>query len=107
MIGIIVKTDREVEELNQDWVPSAFNASELSAAFEEVLGYVPSIEEFCHKKGETLIYFTVDDLSEPKAITFNCTMVSAQAEIIKSITKMLGAKIYDSESGSFVEAENI
>jgi len=107
MIGIIVKTDKEIEELDQDWIPSAFSASELSKALEEVLGYVPSTEEFCHEEGGAIIYFTVDDFSEPRAVTFNCTMSGVQAEIIKSITNILGAKIYDSEDGSFVEAENV
>ncbi len=102
MIGIIVQTDKEVEDLDKDWVPSIFSVSELSKAFEQVLGYAPSSEEFCHEEGETLIYFTIDDLEEPRAITFNCAMSGAQAVIIKSLTSLLRAKIYDSEAGSFV-----
>ena len=77
MIGIIIRADKEVEELEKDWVPSAFSVSELSEAFEKVLGYVPSTESFCHEEGEALIYFTIDDLAEPRAVTFNCALVGS------------------------------
>lgn len=107
MIGIIVRTDREVEELDKNWIPSAFSASELNEAFEKVIGYAPTTEEFCHKEGDVLIYFTIDDLAGPRAVTFNCTMTGDQADIIKSITRILGAKIYDSEAGTFVAAANV
>lgn len=102
MIGVIVKTDREVENLDKDWTPSAFSASELSGAFEKTIGYAPTTEEFCYEEGDVLIYFTIDDLATPRAITFNCTMTERQAKIVKSITSLLGAKIYDSEAGTFV-----
>jgi|SRR5690554_1121648 hypothetical protein len=107
MIGIIIRADKEVEELEKDWVPSAFSVSELSEAFEKVLGYVPSTESFCHEEGEALIYFTIDDLAEPRAVTFNCALVGEQAEIIKSIAGILGARVYDSEAGAIVEVENV
>nr|WP_086937532.1 hypothetical protein [Thaumasiovibrio occultus] len=107
MIGVIVKTAREVEELDEDWIPSAFSASELSGAFEKVIGFVPTAEEFCYEEGDVLIYFTIDDLATPRAITFNCTMAGGQVEIVKSITSLLGAKIYDSEAGAFVSAEDV
>ncbi|WP_041522007.1 hypothetical protein [Gilvimarinus agarilyticus] len=102
MIGIIVQTDKDVDDLDKDWVPSIFSVSELSKAFEKVLGYVPSTEEFCHEEGEILIYFSIDDLAEPRAITFNCTLTGAQADIVKRIAAFMGAKIYDSETGTFV-----
>jgi hypothetical protein len=107
MIGVIVRTDREVEELDKNWIPLAFSVSELNGAFDKVIGYAPTTEEFCYEKGDVLIYFTIDDLATPRAVTFNCTMVGNQAEIVKSIASILGAKIYDSEAGTFVAPENV
>jgi len=85
------------------WIPEAFGLSELNTAFEDAVGYAPSREEFCHEKDDVLIYFTIDDLAEPRSVTFNCALIGFQSEIIKNITESLGAKIYDSEACCFVE----
>jgi len=107
VIGIIVKTEAEVEDLDQEWIPEAFELSALNKAFEDAIGYIPSKEEFCHDKGDALIYFTIDDLNEPRAITINCTLSGVQAEIIKTIASRLDAKVYDSETCGFVDINNV
>ncbi len=102
MIGIIVKTDKEVEELEQDWLPETFEFPLFNEAFINALGYAPKNEEFCHESGKILIHFSIDDLIQPRAVTFNCTMSPSQSDIIKEIASMLGGRIYDSEAGTFV-----
>ena len=105
MIGIILRAQDNIENLSSDWVPEAILSSDVNAAFVNILGYAPYKEEFTYDDGDSLIHFTIDNLSEPRAITFNCTMSGENAAIIKKLTYQLGAKIYNSESGEFEKFE--
>lgn len=39
MIGVIVKTNKGIEGLNQNWVPEKLQAPDVMNAFFEALGY--------------------------------------------------------------------
>ena len=101
MIGVIVKTELDADELSLDWVPEALGINLVISAFQDLLGYTPAKEEFTHDVDSTLIYFTIDDMQYPKAIAFSCTANSPEAELINSLAEKLNAKIYDSEMCEF------
>ena len=103
MIGVIIKTEKQANELTEEWIPDIIGVSNLDDAFTQVLGYSPTTEDFCHDKDGNLIYFTVDDLQEPRSIAFTCTVSGSEAAIITDLATILMAKIYDSESGEFIQ----
>ena len=103
MIGMIVKTDKRADELTEDWVPDSIDIQMFYNAFIHVLGYSPITEEFCFDRDGNLIYFIVDDLQAPRAVTFSCSAGGTEAGIINRLAADLEAKIYDSESGDFVQ----
>ena len=103
MIGMIVKTDQQIDELTKDWVPDGFDVQKLLGAFINVLGYSPTTEEFCHDQDDNLMYFTVDNLEQPRAITFSCSAGGTEAVLINSLAADLKAKIYDIEMNKFVQ----
>ncbi len=102
MIGIIVKTDNEADELNEIWQPDRLYKENVNNAFINVLGYAPTNDEFTHDENGCLINFTIDNIEKPKSITFSCAASSTEAEIINKIANILSAKIYDSESSEFI-----
>ncbi len=103
MIGVIVKTELDADELSLDWVPEALDINLINSAFQDLLGYTPSKEQFTHDVDSTLIHFTIDDMRHPKAIAFSCTASSPEAELINSLAEKLNAKIYDSEMCEFIQ----
>ena len=103
MIGVLVKTDLDIEALNKDWIPNLINAKLLNQAFLAVLGYIPQSEKFCHKSENCMIHFTVDDLNNPRSLSFNCTLTETASEIIKKISDSIGTKIYCGEECDFIE----
>ena len=102
MIGMIVKTNQQIDDLTEDWMPDGIDIQKLVGAFINVLGYSPTTEEFYHDQDDSLIYFTIDDLKNPRAITFSCSSGGAEAALINSLAADLDAKIYDIESNDFV-----
>ncbi len=102
MIGVIVKTSLEANELSIDWVPDELDIKLVESAFQELLGYAPTTDKFTHNNESTLIHFTIDNLQKPRAISFSCTASSAEAELINLLAKKLNAKIYDSEMCEFI-----
>ena len=103
MIGIILRTDKESDALDENWQPEDIAIEEVNNAFLNTVGYVPTNNEFTHDKNDCLIHFTLDNLEKPKSITFSCAINSLEAKIINKIAKDLKAKIYDSEASDFIQ----
>jgi hypothetical protein len=103
VIGVIVKTEMDAEELSLNWLPDSMSEQAITTAFQETLTYSPNKKEFVHEQGQCLIHFTIDDGKPPRAISFSCSVNQSSAQLLNKLAKMLNAKIYDSESCCFVE----
>lgn len=101
MIGVIVRTNDNTDDFHDDWEPEEIDVFSMKRALTDTIGFAPETERFEYLENNCCIHFTVDDLEHPKSITFNCTEVEEHKEIINKIISIMGAKIFDSDSGDF------
>ena len=48
------------------------------------------------------MYFTIEEVENPRSITISYEGTEKDLELIKEICKALNVKIYDAESGEFI-----
>lgn len=107
MIGVICKAQEGMEGLAKDWVPEAFSEFELKTVFYNVLGCELKEESFNYEAGDILIHFTLEGLPAPQAISFSCARSPENQKLIETIAQALRAKVYDSETGDFLEVGGV
>ena len=102
-ISIIVKTNKSASELSDNWVPEALGSKQLIYnTLSEILNISVNDEEFTYDKNNTLIYFTIENESNPKAISVTYGSGNNELEILHLICSTIGAKLYDSEASDFI-----
>jgi hypothetical protein len=102
-IGVIVKTDKNAEELSAEWLPEPLGPKTLVfSCLASVLNQPVNEQRFTYDKDGALINFTVEEGNEPKAITVSYGSSASELEILRNICSKLGAKLFDSESCDFV-----
>ena len=97
-IGVIVRSNRPLAELEEDWIPQPLGTrSHVIEVLENSLRNLPAGID---------IRFEVEDESEnesPRSISVSGIFGPAEMEVIQLICKALEAKFFDAETSDFIE----
>lgn len=102
-IVILFKTDLQAEELAYNWVPDPIGSRQkVIDSMQKVLGFEIKTHKFSYEEVDSLMYFTIEEVENPRSITISYEGTEKDLELIKEICKALNVKIYDAESGEFI-----
>jgi len=102
-IGIIVKTNKSASELSNDWVPEPLGSKQfIYDTLSEILNVSVNSDEYTYDKNNILIYFTIENETNPKAISVSYGSGNNELKILHLICSIIGAKLYDGEASDFI-----
>lgn len=97
-IGIIVRSNQELAELPQDWVPQPLGArADVLAAIKR---YVPAHD---NSLAITLEVEAASESADPRSISVSGVWGPRESDVLRQLCSVLGARFYDAEAAEFIE----